>query len=389
MPRYLLSFLLLLSLSALGEPLQPATTLEAYRALSQTLQQRDRQAMTQELQAAGLDTPLPAPKANRFGFDPDRPVDFYRTPEGRRIAEIVLSYQTPSGGWSKRTDMSQAPRPPGGAFGVESKYIPTFDNSATTTQFELLVRAHAATGEQRYAEAAIRALRLMLLAQYPGGGWPQTFPLVGGYHDLITYNDAVTSNLLAAIAGAARGDLAFIDAELRESARWGLARGLQAVADTQVESDGLPGIWGAQHHPRTLLPARARAYEPAALATAESAELVLFLMSLKEPPEAIKQAIVAAHRWFTEHRIDGYRWEQKLREYSELVADPEAGPLWARFYEIDTHRPVFGDRDGSVHYDIDEISRERRLGYGWYTEKPARVLKAFPAWRQRHGVATP
>src|SRR5690606_28318421 len=165
----------------------------------------------------------------------------------------------PSGGWSKRTDMSQAPRPAGGAFGVESKYIPTFDNSATTTQFELLVRAHTATGEQRYAEAAIRALRLMLLAQYPGGGWPQTFPLVGGYHDLITYNDAVTSNLLAAIAGAARGDLAFIDAELRESARRGLARGLQAVADTQVESDGLPGIWGAQHHPRTLLPARARA----------------------------------------------------------------------------------------------------------------------------------
>src|SRR5690606_29995878 len=134
-------------------------------------------------------------------------------------------------------------------YGTESVYIPTFDNGATTTQFEVLVRAHAATGEQRYAEAAERALRLMLLAQYPAGGWPQTFPLTGGYNDLITYNDAVTSNLLTAIATAAHGDLPFVSAELQQAAAKSLERGLQSVVNTQVKSDGKASIWGAQHDP--------------------------------------------------------------------------------------------------------------------------------------------
>lgn len=364
--------------------LQPADNMDDYRALSTTLAQKDQRAMARELAENNLTEPLPAPKANRFGFNPEQPVDFYGTAEGARIADIILSYQTPSGGWSKRTDMGTEPRPKGGAYGTESKYIPTFDNSATTTQFQALVRAHAATGEQRYAEAAERALRLMLLAQYPSGGWPQTFPLTGGYHDLITYNDAVTSNLLTAIATAARGDLPFVGTELQQAAAHSLERGLQSVVNTQVKSDGKAGIWGAQHDPQTLLPAKARAYEPAALASAESADLVLFLMTLENPPEPIKQAIVAAHQWFTEHQISGYRWDQKLHEYSELIADPDAGPLWARFYELDTHKPVFGDRDGSVHYDIDKISTERRRGYGWYTEKPAKVLKAYPQWRHQH-----
>ncbi len=38
---------------------------------------------------------------------------------------------------------------------------------------------------------------------------------------------------------------------------------------------------------------------------------------------------------------------------------------WARFYEIGTNRPIYGDRDGEIHYDLDDVSEERRSGYAW------------------------
>jgi len=38
---------------------------------------------------------------------------------------------------------------------------------------------------------------------------------------------------------------------------------------------------------------------------------------------------------------------------------------WARFYELGTNRPIYGDRDGKVHYTLQEISEERRTGYSW------------------------
>lgn len=223
--------------------LQPAATLVDYHQLSRQLQELDQRYLAAELRRAGLSKPLPANHAKYFGFDPRQPVDFYRSKEGRRIADIVLSYQTPSGGWSKRTDMGTAVRKPGQVFGVEKNYIPTFDNGATTTQFWVMVKAYEATGDKRYAEAAARALNLILLAQYPSGGWPQSFPLRGKYHDLITFNDDVTVNLLRVVHAAAEGKdgLGFLPASLRKRAADSVKRGLQLLVDAQVKSgDRLP-----------------------------------------------------------------------------------------------------------------------------------------------------
>ena len=38
---------------------------------------------------------------------------------------------------------------------------------------------------------------------------------------------------------------------------------------------------------------------------------------------------------------------------------------WARFYELETNKPIYGDRDNKVHYTLEEISEERRKGYSW------------------------
>ena len=77
-----------------------------------------------------------------------------------------------------------------------------------------------------------------------------------------------------------------------------------------------------------------------------------------------------------------------LTEFSDegrkLVAAPDSGPVWARFYEIGTDRPVFGDRDKSLHDDVNELSRERRNGYGWYRNTPKQVLVEYEAWARTH-----
>lgn len=39
--------------------------------------------------------------------------------------------------------------------------------------------------------------------------------------------------------------------------------------------------------------------------------------------------------------------------------------LWNRYYELGSNRPIFGDRDGKIHYRLDEITEERRNGYSW------------------------
>ncbi|MGD9646887.1 MAG: pectate lyase, partial [Pirellulales bacterium] len=61
-------------------------------------------------------------------------------------------------------------------------------------------------------------------------------------------------------------------------------------------------------------------------------------------------------------------------------------PLWARFYEIGTNRPLVADRDGEARYDLAEIGYERRNGYGWYTERPREMLQMdYPRWQELFG----
>ena len=69
-----------------------------------------------------------------------------------------------------------------------------------------------------------------------------------------------------------------------------------------------------------------------------------------------------------------------------VVKDPSAPPLWARFYEIGTNKPIFCSRDGKPRETLAEISYERRNGYSWLTDCPSRLLtRDYPAWKRRVG----
>ena len=71
-------------------------------------------------------------------------------------------------------------------------------------------------------------------------------------------------------------------------------------------------------------------------------------------------------------------------------AGAAAPPIWARFYEIGTNKPIFSSRcevpecDSDPfymrRYSLAEIDNERRVGYAWYGDWPIRALAAYPAW---------
>ena len=74
----------------------------------------------------------------------------------------------------------------------------------------------------------------------------------------------------------------------------------------------------------------------------------------------MRASIEAATAWFEASKILGKRWEtvtgpqyEKGRD-KQLVDDPAAPPLWARFYDLDTNRPLFCGRDGVKHGSVTE-----------------------------------
>jgi len=63
--------------------------------------------------------------------------------------------------------------------------------------------------------------------------------------------------------------------------------------------------------------------------------------------------------------------------------DPSGSPIWARFYEIETNRPFFCDRDGIKKYRLEEISSGRQNAYAWYNYAGDKVAKAYDIWPHR------
>jgi PelA/Pel-15E family pectate lyase len=72
-----------------------------------------------------------------------------------------------------------------------------------------------------------------------------------------------------------------------------------------------------------------------------------------------------------------------VKDDRRVVTDSTAPPIWTRYYELGTGRPLFCDRDSVYLYSLAEVSRERRSGYAWYTYNPEKVLKKYPEWQKK------
>ncbi len=318
------------------------------------------------------------------------------TPEALAIADNLLAYQYKSGGWPKNlamekplTDADRATLAARDESKPKSADAPTIDNGSTTSQIRFLAAVFTATGHERHRDAVLRGLDYLLAAQYPNGGWPQFFPLRKGYYSHITFNDDATRNVLEILrdTAAAKAPYAFVDEPRRIRAADAFKRGIECVLRCQIVVDGKPTVWSAQHDEVTFAPAAARKFEPACFTAQESAGLVRFLMSLEKPSPEIIAAVQGAVVWFERTKLTGLRFDRvKTPEGRDgiVTPDPAAPPLWARFYELGTERPIFIGRDEVIHYTLTEIERERRGGYAWYDDRPAEILKKYPSWLSRN-----
>ena len=181
---------------------------------------------------------------------------------------------------------------------------------------------------------------------------------------------------------AANNLFVFIDSSRRTKAAVAFTRGIDCIVQCQIRVAGKLTVWCAQHDEITLEPRQARAFELASLSGAESAGLLLLLMSLDPPsPEAIA-AVHAGAAWFDAVKLTGLR-EVKVDGEKKIIRDPAAPPLWARFYEIDTNRPFYCGRDGVKRYDIAEIEAERRNGYAWHGNWGTDMAKRYAEWSKR------
>jgi len=337
--------------------------------------------------------------------------EWYGQTEALRIADIVISFQTPAGGWSKNLDMTQHQRAPGERFSHDNaskyivdldhdlprpehwNYVGTFDNDATMTQLRFLAKVVAALGNEEdapYRAAFLRGMDYVFAAQFPNGGWPQVWPLQGGYHDAITYNDDAMISVLELLTDVAAGhdEFAFIPAPTRELAASSIRRGIDCILETQIAVDGRRTVWCQQHDPLTLKPATARNYEMPSQCGSESAGIMMFLMRLPNPDTRTIAAIHSSAAWFEKTKLRDLVWQVVSDQGKQLVPAPGAGPLWARYYEIGSDRPIFGDRDKTIHDNVNEISKERRNGYSWYNERPRRALEQYVRWSDAHPRTT-
>lgn len=344
------------------------------------------------------ETAEPAPSPLKWEGDPGtslkQPSEFYGSAEAVRIAETVLLYQSENGGWPKNYDriaeLSESDKRQ--LLLAKSRQDTTFDNGSTHTEVQFLARVYQATGDERYKEAALKGIDFMLEAQHENGGWPQTYPLdLSGYSNYITFNDDAMISVMTVLRYIAEGDelYSFVDEARREKAAVAVEKGIDCILQTQIVVDGKLTAWCAQHDHRTLKPQQARAYEYPSISGSESVGIVQFLMGIKDPSPEVVAAIEGAVAWFEEAKLIGIRVDEiaddSLSEGYDLVVveDETAPPLWARFYEIGTNKPIYADADGAVKESLADLSYERRVGYRWLTDKPTSLLyEEYPAWTQ-------
>ena len=292
----------------------------------------------------------------------------------RAAAQALVRGQLHSGGWDYRIEFDPARRcefryrsDPASAAAPKARNITTFDDNTTQGALLFLLRfLEAARPLSDPRDAPIQdaldfGLRQVIVAQYSNGAWPQrwdgaphaaaddpvrkasipeTYPREqpsGSYYAHYTFNDGAHRDLVMLMLEAARRTGR---AEYRACAQ----RGVDFLLLAQLP-EPQPG-WAQQYDAR-MHPAWARAFEPPAVSSAESAGVIRLLIDayVEFGDERYRDAIVPAVAWLRRSEI--------------------APGRWARLYELQTNRPIYGDRDRQIHYTLAEISEERRRGYGW------------------------
>lgn len=344
----------------------------------------------------------------RFKKLPSRmPAEWFASAEAQAIADTVMKYQFPSGGWAKNLNWNMPAQ--GGELKARREVTAqihsvdgvgaTIDNGATTSEMLMLAKVYEATKRKACREAFIRGLDYLLEAQYENGGWPQYYPFKplnneghAFYSNHITFNDDAMVNVLTMLRDVYKERQSYyaalkIPAKMKERLRMAFDKGIECILNCQIRKDGRLTVWCQQHDEKTFAPAPARSYELASFTGShETPAIIQLLMSIEEPGDRVVEAITSAVEWLKAHALKDVRVEGFVNadgKSDRRLVHHFGSTTWARYDDLETEEPFVCDRDGRPQPSLEYISHERRNGYGWYSESPREVIEAFPAWLQR------
>jgi len=265
--------------------------------------------------------------------------DFLKAAED--AAKALIMGQNDLGGWEHKIYFD---RPKG-------KRV-SFDDDQTQSAIRFLMALDQEIDRPELTAAVEKALEMMIGSQLDNGGWPHQYPWQGNYHDYATFNDQGINDCIRVMMEA---DKYYNKPEIRIS--------LQKVGRFMMISQLPPPQPGwAQQYNEFLQPAWARSFEPPAVCPSASVHNINSLIDLYE---------YTGRGQYLEPIPDAIGW---------LKASKLPNGKWGRFLEIGTNKPLYYDRGRIRVESIEELSLERRTGYGYETD----IKAALNATEQRY-----
>ena len=183
--------------------------------------------------------------------------EWYASEDAKSIADTVLKYQFPCGGWAKNQEWQRELKTyeiaermeiwkqVNSSDGVGS----TIDNGATTNEMLFLANMYVATGEKKYRKAFMKGLKYLLDAQYDNGGWPQYYPFKPlnnegqpFYSNHITFNDNAMYNVMMLLRNVYEGAAPYQTMKLSEKEleklKAAFDKGIECILNCQIKKNG-------------------------------------------------------------------------------------------------------------------------------------------------------
>ena len=268
--------------------------------------------------------------------------EWYGSAEAQAIADIVLSVQKTNGGWMKNDQLHKLSASELATLQADRNGRSCLDNYATTQEMRFLAKVYQACKIEKYRLAFGNALQLIFTAEKSNGGWSQYWPLSGNgsYHDYITFNDDLMTNvmkLLRDVHGNTGDFTDIIDETTRERCLASFNKGLEVILKCQIDDNGTKAAWCAQHDPVDFLPTEGRPHELPSVSGCESAALLSFLMTIPKPSPELQEAITAGVTWLDAHKIEG----KAIEDYTNgdgiadrRIVDRAGSAIWGRFIQL-------------------------------------------------------
>ncbi len=278
--------------------------------------------------------------------------DFYLE-AAKAAADALVWGQLESGGWDYRIDFSDEGGRKWYYYHDKGKVEPgkrrntsTLDDNNSQSALGLIMAVHKTTGDEKYLSAVEHGLAFMLESQFENGAWPQRYPLASsGYSQWYTFNDNSINDCIKVMLDAYH---IYSNDKYLESAE---------LAGDFILASQLPepqAGW-AQQYDHDMKPASARWFEPAGVNGAATPRNIRTLIDLylETGQEEYLKPIPAAIGWLERSRMEDGKW--------------------ARFYELDTNRPLYVNMDREVVYEFVNI----RPGYSWMANYASSAIRLY------------